>query len=315
MFTVPDQTGRTAVVTGANSGTGKEAAARLAAAGARVVLAVRTPAKGEAAREDILEHAPGADVVVRRLDLADLASVREFAEGHEGPLDLLLNNASVMAVPERHLTVDGFELQTASNVLGPLALTDPPAAGAARRPRSPGRDDEQHGGLDGADRHRPPRRPAALPPDARLRHDEARRPAARPAPRPRGRRAGLGPPQPRRAPRPDPDRAVREQHRARGRGPTRSLPPMARFLPMQEVDRGAEPMLVAATDPRAENGSYWGPTGWGPPGLMQVAGRPGQVRAPSRPGTPTSRPGSGARPRSSSGCRSRTEARPVRRSS
>ena len=64
--------------------------------------------------------------------------------------------------------------------------------------------------------------------------------------------------------------------------PTRPLPPMARFLPMQEgVNlRGAEPMLVAATDPGAENGSYWGPTGWGPAGLMQVAGRPGQVRPP-----------------------------------
>lgn len=79
MYQVPDQTGRLAVVTGANSGTGKEAATRLAGAGARVVLAVRTVAKGEQARSDILAAHPAADVRVRRLDLADLASVAEFA--------------------------------------------------------------------------------------------------------------------------------------------------------------------------------------------------------------------------------------------
>ena len=80
MYTVPDQTGRLAVVTGANSGTGREAAERLAAAGARVVLAVRTVAKGDAARDEILAAHPDARVEVRRVDLADLASVREFAD-------------------------------------------------------------------------------------------------------------------------------------------------------------------------------------------------------------------------------------------
>ena len=81
MYTVPDQTGRLAVVTGANSGTGQEAAKRLAAAGARVVLAVRTVAKGEAARDEILAAHPDAPLEVRRLDLADLASVQAFADG------------------------------------------------------------------------------------------------------------------------------------------------------------------------------------------------------------------------------------------
>ncbi|MBU2663674.1 SDR family oxidoreductase [Actinoplanes bogorensis] len=114
------------VVTGANSGTGKEAAKALAAAGADVVLAVRTPAKGEQARAEILAAHPDANVQVRRLDLADLASVREFADGliADGrPLDLLLNNAGVMFPPVRHETADGFELQFGSNHLGPFALT------------------------------------------------------------------------------------------------------------------------------------------------------------------------------------------------
>jgi NAD(P)-dependent dehydrogenase (short-subunit alcohol dehydrogenase family) len=126
MYEVPDQTGRLAVVTGANSGTGKEAARRLAAAGARVVLAVRTPAKGEQARAEILARHPGARLEVRRVDLADLASVRDFAESFLGdgtPLDLLINNAGVMAPPARMTTADGFELQFGSNYLGPFALT------------------------------------------------------------------------------------------------------------------------------------------------------------------------------------------------
>jgi NAD(P)-dependent dehydrogenase (short-subunit alcohol dehydrogenase family) len=126
MYDVPDQTGRLAVVTGANSGTGKETATRLAGAGAHVVLAVRTPAKGEQARVEILERHPDADLEVRRIDLADLASVHEFADGlvADGtPLDLLVNNAGVMTPPSRLTTADGFELQFGSNFLGPFALT------------------------------------------------------------------------------------------------------------------------------------------------------------------------------------------------
>jgi NAD(P)-dependent dehydrogenase (short-subunit alcohol dehydrogenase family) len=126
MYVVPDQSGRTAIVTGANSGTGKEAANRLAGAGARVVFAVRNLAKGESARAELLAVQPRASVEVRPLDLADLSSVREFADGliAEGkPIDLLLNNAGVMAVPQRMATADGFELQLGSNFLGPFALT------------------------------------------------------------------------------------------------------------------------------------------------------------------------------------------------
>lgn len=126
MYVVPDQTGKLAVVTGANSGTGKETAKRLAAAGARVVLAVRTVSKGEAARDEILAAHPDAQLEVRRIDLADLASVAEFAAGMIAagtPIDLLVNNAGVMTPPTRMTTKDGFELQFGSNFLGPFALT------------------------------------------------------------------------------------------------------------------------------------------------------------------------------------------------
>ena len=126
MYVVPDQAGKLVVVTGANSGTGKEAARRLAEAGADVVMAVRAEAKGEQAREEILARHPGARLQVRRVDLADLASVREFADAMlaDGmPVDALLNHAGVMAPPARMTTADGFELQFGSNFLGPFAQT------------------------------------------------------------------------------------------------------------------------------------------------------------------------------------------------
>jgi len=114
---VPDQTGRTVVVTGANSGIGLVTARVLAAAGARVILACRNVDKGKAAA------APLADTVeVRALDLANLTSVREFAASIDEPIDVLVNNAGVMAVPLRR-TVDGFEMQIGTNHLGHFALT------------------------------------------------------------------------------------------------------------------------------------------------------------------------------------------------
>jgi NAD(P)-dependent dehydrogenase (short-subunit alcohol dehydrogenase family) len=127
MYLVPDQTGRTFIVTGSNSGTGKEAAKRLAEAGAHVIMAVRSIPKGDEARADILKDAPSASIEVRHLDLADLSSVREFAEGivDDGiTVDVLINNAGVMAPPKRMTTVDGFELQFGGNFLGPFALTN-----------------------------------------------------------------------------------------------------------------------------------------------------------------------------------------------
>ena len=127
MYQVSDQTGRRFVVTGANSGTGKEATRRIAAAGGHVVMGVRSEDKGHAAAAEIRRDVPSASLEVRRIDLADLASVRAFADGilsdgHQ--VDVLINNAGVMAVPKRMLTADGFELQFGSNFLGPFALTN-----------------------------------------------------------------------------------------------------------------------------------------------------------------------------------------------
>ncbi|RDI30371.1 NAD(P)-dependent dehydrogenase (short-subunit alcohol dehydrogenase family) [Rhodococcus sp. AG1013] len=113
---IVDQRGRTFVVTGANSGLGAEAAKALAKAGARVVLACRDVDKGSAVAAELGENAE-----VRRVDLADLASVREFADSVDG-LDVLVNNAGVMAVPLRR-TVDGFEMQIGTNHLGHFVLT------------------------------------------------------------------------------------------------------------------------------------------------------------------------------------------------
>lgn len=123
---IPDQTGRRAIVTGANSGLGFETALALAGHGAEVTLAVRDMTKGEAAAEQIRARSPQASIEVRRLDLADLASIDEFAwlwrESHPDGLDMLINNAGIMAIPRRD-TADGFEMQLGTNHLGHFALT------------------------------------------------------------------------------------------------------------------------------------------------------------------------------------------------
>ncbi|HEY2428538.1 MAG TPA: oxidoreductase [Acidimicrobiales bacterium] len=122
---MPALDGRTAVVTGANSGLGFETATALAAHGAEVVLACRDEGRGKDALEAIRSTHPAARVELRLLDLADLSSVRSFAEGfapaHPG-LDILVNNAGVMAIPHRR-TADGFEMQFGTNHLGHFALT------------------------------------------------------------------------------------------------------------------------------------------------------------------------------------------------
>ena len=113
---IPDQSGRTVIVTGANSGLGAATTRALTAAGAQVVMACRDEVKARAVADSI-----GPRAQVRRLDLADLASVREFARGVDGA-DVLINNAGVMAVPLRR-TADGFEMQFGTNHLGHFALT------------------------------------------------------------------------------------------------------------------------------------------------------------------------------------------------
>ncbi len=120
-----DQSGKVAVITGAASGLGFETARMLASKHARVVMAVRSSAKGRDAAARIKKEYPGADVAVMELDLADLASVRKFAENFRkrySRLDLLINNAGVM-VPPYGKTADDFELQLGTNHLGHFTLT------------------------------------------------------------------------------------------------------------------------------------------------------------------------------------------------
>lgn len=275
MYQVPDLTGRRAVVTGANSGTGREAALRLAGAGAHVVLAVRTPAKGDEAAAAIRVAHPGASVEVAQLDLADLASVRAFADAQDGPLDLLLNNAGVMAPPVRTTTVDGFELQFGTNVLGHLALTVRllPALLAAPAPRvvtmSSGMahfgrvhwDDLQ------AERTYRPFRAYSQSKLADLmlaRHlarvaDERSLPLRSLAEHPGVTRTNLQTAGP-----------------SLGAARPRTVP-LPRFGLTQEPQRGAEPLLFAAADPAAEQGAYYGPTGF-----LEFVGPIGTARVPRR---------------------------------
>jgi NAD(P)-dependent dehydrogenase (short-subunit alcohol dehydrogenase family) len=122
---IPDQTGRTFVVTGANSGLGLETTRRLAARGAHVVMTARDRAKGEAAVATLKAAQPDASLELRLLDLADLDSVRAFAAevvADKVPIDVLVNNAGIMMTPQR-TTAQGYELQFGTNHLGHFALT------------------------------------------------------------------------------------------------------------------------------------------------------------------------------------------------
>ncbi|WP_413755379.1 SDR family oxidoreductase [Streptomyces sp. MMBL 11-3] len=124
-ITVPDLSGKRAVVTGASDGVGLGLAARLAAAGAEVVMPVRNLRKGEAAIAKIEQQHPGAALSLRELDLSSLASVAALGatlRGENRPVHILVNNAGVMTPPERQTTADGFELQFGSNHLGHFAL-------------------------------------------------------------------------------------------------------------------------------------------------------------------------------------------------
>src|SRR3984885_10983185 len=266
MYAVPDQAGKLIVVTGANSGTGKEATRRLAAAGARVVMAVRTVAKGEQARDEILARQPGAQLEVRRIDLADLGTVKEFADGliaDRTPVDVLINNAGVMAPPTRMTTADGFELQFGSNFLGPFALTMRllPLVLSAPAPRvvtmssgvaSYGRirfDD-----LQWERRYSP-----------NLSYAQSKLADLMMTLHLAGRAAHNGwslisngaPPGFTRT-------NLQTAGASLGRDAPKRTPFNASFnpLPSQDVEQGAEPLLYAAADPAAANGVYYGPSRW-----------------------------------------------------
>lgn len=123
---IPSQAGKRVLITGANSGIGYHAAFTFARKGAHVIFACRNRAKGEAALHCLTAEAPGTNAELSILDLASLASVRDFAArqlAQRRPLDILINNAGVMAPSKREVTTDGFELQFGTNVLGHFALT------------------------------------------------------------------------------------------------------------------------------------------------------------------------------------------------
>ncbi len=124
-ITIPDLSGKRAVITGASDGIGLGIAARLAAAGAEVILPVRNLAKGEAAVSTIVAVSPAANVSLRQLDLSSLASVAALGEtlrAEGDPIHILINNAGIMTPPSRQTTVDGHELQFGTNHLGHFAL-------------------------------------------------------------------------------------------------------------------------------------------------------------------------------------------------
>jgi NAD(P)-dependent dehydrogenase (short-subunit alcohol dehydrogenase family) len=123
---IPSQSGRIAVITGATSGIGYEAAKALAAAGASVIIASRNGQKGAQVLAEIRGTYPGSDVSFEPLDLSDLSSVADCASRIAGSvphIDLVINNAGVMAIPTRYETVDGFEMQLGANYLGHFAFT------------------------------------------------------------------------------------------------------------------------------------------------------------------------------------------------
>jgi NAD(P)-dependent dehydrogenase (short-subunit alcohol dehydrogenase family) len=265
MYTVPDQTGRLIVVTGANSGTGKEATARLAAAGAHVVMAVRTPTKGEQARAEILAKQPEAQLTVRRVDLADLSSVQQFADGllADGtPIDVLVNNAGVMAPPSRMTTADGFELQFGSNFLGPFALTVRllPLVLTAPAPRvammSSGT--ANYGKIHFDDLQWERRRYSPNFSYAQSKLADllmAQRLAALAGERCWNLRSTSAHPG-------YTTTNLQSAGASLGRDkPKRSILNSLDFLPKQGVSQGAEPLLFAVADPGAANGGYYGPGG------------------------------------------------------
>jgi NAD(P)-dependent dehydrogenase (short-subunit alcohol dehydrogenase family) len=276
---IPSQAGRLAVVTGANSGIGREAARRLAVAGAEVVLAVRSRDKGLAAAREM----SGGPVTVEELDLADLGSVRAFAArllASGRPLDLLINNAGVMAVPDRRTTADSFELQFGTNYLGHFALTAQllPLLVAARAPRVVSLSSGTHwaGRINLADLQSVTRYSAnrayaqsklamlLFASELQRRSDAAGWGLLSNAAHPGATRTNL---------------QTTGPNMGTGRTRESLLNRLTMYVPgmWQDVDRGALPTLYAATASDAGPDGYYGPTGW-----LGTAGEAGPARRSKR---------------------------------
>lgn len=284
---MPSQVGRCAVVTGATSGIGYEAALALAGAGAEVVLAARDEAKAARALASIQARHPGARLTVQPLDTARLASVRAFgdrwrAEGR--PIDILLLNAGIAAVPNREETADGFERQLGTNYLGHFALTGlllpfvrreaasriVPVASLAHRQGRIWFDDLQLKGSYGPQRAYRQSKLAmlmfGLELDRRLKA------------------AGL----PIRAIPVHPGAARTDVFRRGDRaGPVQRLAGHLIFSVIgQSAAQGALPLLFAATAPEAEGGAYYGPDG-----IWELQGHPtrADIAAHARDGSTAER--------------------------
>ena len=267
MYTVPDQTGRTVVVTGANSGTGREAAERLAAAGAHVVLAVRNAEKGEKALAEILRCPPGrlgrgADRRPRVAGVGRGVRRRPRARPRRTSTPCSTTPAS-WHPPRRFETEDGFELQMGSNFLGPFALTNRLLPLLLAAPGTAGHDDEQR---RGERRPHPVRRPAVDPspvqPDPLVRAVQAGRPAAGPAPRAGRRAARLVADEQRRAPRASRRPTCRRPVRRSG---SDDDAPLADRQPARSSRRSCLPRAPSRCCSRrptrcAVEGGYYGPT-------------------------------------------------------
>ena len=275
---IPDQSGRTILVTGANSGLGLVSARELARAGATVVLTARDQAKGASAVAEIRESIPNARLEPRVLDLADLASVRELAAAvaadHER-LDVLINNAGVMMTP-KSATADGFELQFGTNHLGHFALTG-----------------LLLGHLGGSDprvvtvssiEHRPGKIDFA---DLAWEHDYGPRPAYQ---RSKLANAAFGIELDRRlraAGSPvksllaHPGYSATNLQTSGPTGPMNLILRVGNALLAQSADAGARPELFAATAPDVEGGAFYGPDGFN-----EMRGSPKLVQATSRANDP-----------------------------
>jgi NAD(P)-dependent dehydrogenase (short-subunit alcohol dehydrogenase family) len=274
---IPPQEGRRAIVTGANSGIGWHAALELARRGADVTLACRSREKGEAALRRLKERAPGARARLGALDLSDLASVRAFADAESGkPLDLLVNNAGIMAPLRRRTNAAGHEIQFATNHLGHFALTALllPALRRGKAPRVVGVASIAHRGgkmdfddLMGERRYVPWKAYSQSKLANLLFAFELQR---------RSDKFGWGimsaPAHPGVA-------RTRILVNGLGGGTHNVWTRLAGFfapLYSQSEEAGAEPVLYAATAPDVVAGGYYGPDGW-----REMRGRP--VRVDCRP--------------------------------